>query len=279
MDVQQTIKQVSSRLEDAIDTVGQPVKPYLPALSRFLIVVTFYEDALRILCQWSSQHDFLAYTRGFPAGLSHLFLLLNVLAMIVFSSAIVAKRHVSISVYALAGVIVSQAIGYGLLFDMVFLFRNLSIMGGLLVCLSDSLLRKKKSSSTLFASLPSLTDMERHQYFLLAGRGLLVVLFFGFIAQGEWSLLRFMGSLLGLVACGMVVVGFRAKWSAAFLVALLCIMNVIVNNWWSVHHSDNYGRDVQKYNFFQCLSIMGGLLLLVSTGPGQLSYDEKKKEY
>jgi uncharacterized membrane protein YphA (DoxX/SURF4 family) len=154
-------------------------------------------------------------------------------------------------------------------------------MGGLLLCLSEDLLRssKHKKSKNLLASLPSLTETERHQYFQLAGRVLLVLLFVGFIFQGEWSLLRVLVSLVGFAACIMVVVGFRAKWSASFLVTFLCIMNVIVNNWWTVHHSNTYKRDVTKYNFFQCLSIMGGLLVLISIGPGHLSYDEKKKDY
>lgn len=151
-------------------------------------------------------------------------------------------------------------------------------MGGLLLCLSEALLRSKKSNSNLFAALPTLTENERHHYFQLAGRVLLVLLFLGFVFSGEWSLLRVLVALVGLTACIMVVVGFRAKWSASLLVTFLCIMNVIVNNWWSVQQS-KYTRDVTKYNFFQCLSIMGGLLLLISIGPGHLSYDEKKKDY
>jgi ER-derived vesicles protein len=43
------------QIEDAIEIHSQPLKPYLPALGRFLIVVTFLEDSLRIITQWNDQ--------------------------------------------------------------------------------------------------------------------------------------------------------------------------------------------------------------------------------
>lgn len=56
------IREQTSKIEDWLDTLSDPVKPYLPAIGRFLIVVTFLEDALRILTQWSDQlvylHDY-----------------------------------------------------------------------------------------------------------------------------------------------------------------------------------------------------------------------------
>lgn len=50
----------------------------------------------------------------------------------------------------------------------------------------------------------------------------------------------------------MVAVGFKAKWSAAFLVFVLSVFNVIANNFWSVH-SAHPQRDFLKYDFFQTL--------------------------
>jgi uncharacterized membrane protein YphA (DoxX/SURF4 family) len=102
-----------------------------------------------------------------------------------------------------------------------------------------------------------------------------------------------MFSLVGLSACIMVALGFKAKWSAGFLVVLLSIFNVFVNNWWSVHDKHPQ-RDFLKYvsprtflpfltpfsyryDFFQTLSIVGGLLLLVNMGAGGISVDAKKK--
>lgn len=56
------IREQTSKIEDWLDSLSDPVKPYLPAIGRFLIVVTFLEDALRILTQWSDQlvylHDY-----------------------------------------------------------------------------------------------------------------------------------------------------------------------------------------------------------------------------
>ncbi|GAA5803614.1 SURF4 family-domain-containing protein [Helicostylum pulchrum] len=271
------LKSTSERAEHFIGLVRAPIKPYLPAVSRFLIVATFYEDALRILWQWSDQVMYLELARFFPGYTAHAFLGFNAISMLVFATCIILKRQVGPSVAVLATVIIGQAIAYGLVFDLMFFLRNLSVTGGLLLCMSESILRKR-TKHTVFASLPQLTENERHKYFQLAGRVLLVLLFIGFIFNGEWNLVRMIVSLVGLAACGMVVVGFRAKWSATFLVSLLCIINMLVNNWWSVSHS-NYKRDFLRYDFFQCLSIMGGLLLLVSIGPGGLSYDEKKKEF
>lgn len=42
-------------VEDNVDIYTQPLKPHLPAIGRFLIVVTFLEDSLRIVSQWGDQ--------------------------------------------------------------------------------------------------------------------------------------------------------------------------------------------------------------------------------
>jgi uncharacterized membrane protein YphA (DoxX/SURF4 family) len=104
--------------------------------------------------------------------------------------------------------------------------------------------------------------------FLLAGRVLLIFLFLGFIFQGTWSIGRAFLSLFGLVACVMVAVGFKAKWSASFLVIILSIFNVAVNNWWSVH-SAHPARDFLKYVLFlRYLSRDASMCLYARWDPG-----------
>jgi len=49
------LQALSKQVEDNIEIYSQPLKPHLPAIGRFLIVVTFLEDALRIVTQWGDQ--------------------------------------------------------------------------------------------------------------------------------------------------------------------------------------------------------------------------------
>jgi hypothetical protein len=75
-------------------------------------------DALRITTQWSDQLWYLQrYVsssstddrhRKFPWGLSHLFLIINVLAMLSCSFGVISKKYPDYSVFGLLGVVVAQ---------------------------------------------------------------------------------------------------------------------------------------------------------------------------
>lgn len=143
---------------------------------------------------------------------------------------VIIRKHSDYAVGGLMAVVVTQALGYGLIFDLNFFLRNLSVIGGLLMVLSDSWVRKTKA----FAGLPDIDEKDRKMYFQLAGRVLLIFLFVGFVFSGQWSVGRIIVSLIGAIASIMVVVGFKAKFSATLLVVILSIFNIIVNNFWTV---------------------------------------------
>ena len=151
------------------------------------------------------------------------------------STLVIIRKYPEYAVFGLIGVVVTQALGYGLIFDLNFFLRNLSVMGGLLMVLSDSWVRKKFAP----AGLPLPAEKDRKKYIQLAGRILLILLFVGFIWSGDWGFARILVSLFGLVACVMVVVGFKAKWSAILLVVILSVFNLLVNNFWTVRTSPN----------------------------------------
>jgi hypothetical protein len=92
------------------------------------------------------------------------------------SYGVISKRFPEYAVGALLSVVVAQGayykptanltltllptgLGYGLIFDMSFFLRNLSVIGGLLMVLSDSLQKNKK----LFAGLPNISENDRRK--------------------------------------------------------------------------------------------------------------------
>ncbi|KAJ3343901.1 hypothetical protein HDU93_005184 [Gonapodya sp. JEL0774] len=274
------VKKYIDWFENLTDGASGFMKPYLPAIARFLLVVTFLEDSVRISWQWTDQRQYLERHRGFYWGFSHLFLAVNVLTMVSCSVLAVLKRRTELAVGGLFAVIITQSIGYGLILDANFFFRNLSVAGGLLMLLADSWNTRKNKS--ILSSIPfadNLSDTDRTKYIMLSGRLLLVFLFLSFVFGGkEWSVMRAVVSVVGLIGVVLVVVGFKTKWSAWFLITVLSISNVFLNNWWSLH-AHHPQRDFLQYDFFQTLSIVGGFLLLVQMGPGGLSMDEKKKAF
>lgn len=155
--------------------------------------------------------------------------------MLACSVLIIAKRYPEYATGGLLGVVLSQGFGYGLIFDFNFFLRNLSVIGGLLMALSDSLSQKKSS----LVGIPSMgvSDTDRKKYFQLFGRVLLVFLFIGFIFNGQSGLAKGLVSIFGLGACICVAIGYKARQSALFLVVVLTMFNMTVNAWWRVHAS------------------------------------------
>lgn len=270
------LDEISKKIESAMDQYLSPLKPYVPAIGRSFIVATFYEDALRIFTQWSEQVYYLHVYRKFWKWLTVVFLLANVLLMLAASTLLVARKHTMYATCVLVGVVFFQGVFYGLIFDSQFLLRNLSVVGGLILAFSDSIVRDKRALS--MPGLPQLNNKDNKKYFLLAGRLLLIFLFLGFVFSATWSFSRVLVILVGVAACTSIVVGYKTKVSAALLTILLFLYNVIVNQFWK-YSKFNANRDFLKYEFFQTLSIVGGLLIIVNAGAGELSIDEKKKIY
>jgi ER-derived vesicles protein len=77
--------------------------------------------------------------------------------MLVGSGAVITKRRTEYAVGGLLAVIIIQGFGYGLIFELNFFLRNLSVVGGLFMVFSDSMVSRKAT----FAGLPSITETDR----------------------------------------------------------------------------------------------------------------------
>jgi uncharacterized membrane protein YphA (DoxX/SURF4 family) len=74
----------------------------------------------------------------------------------------------------------------------------------------------------------------------------------------------------------LVIIGYKTKLSALTLVVLLGALNFYHNAWWNISSYEPL-MEVLKYDFFQILSVIGGLLMIVLHGPGSVSMDERRK--
>ncbi|RDW68645.1 hypothetical protein BP5796_09302 [Coleophoma crateriformis] len=266
------IKDLASKIEAFMSDLSYPLKPYMPAVGRFLIVVTFLEDAFTIITEWDNQLVFLSYYRGIYHGAAILILLTNAIAMVTCSFLVLAQRYVDYATGGLIWVVITQALCYGLISDFNYFLRNLSVLGGLLLVFADARTRKASSGP----GIPMIEEKDHKMYIQLASRVLMILTFFGFFASLEWSVFSFVISILGSALCAMVAIGYKAKTSAIVLVSLLSLLNLVLNDFWNLH-SNHPRKTFARYDFLQTLSVAGGLILLVKSGPGKYSIDEKKK--
>lgn len=131
---------------------------------------------------------------------------------------------------------------------------------------------------SIFAGLPSLGETSKHKtYMQLSGRVLLVFMLLTLL-RFEMSFLQLVQNVVGLSLVVLIAVGYKTKLACLVLAAWLSVINFYVNAWWT-YSSHKPMHDFLKFDFFQTLSVVGGLLLVVAIGPGGYSMDEHKKKW
>ncbi|XP_053988250.1 surfeit locus protein 4 homolog [Hylaeus anthracinus] len=266
-------QEVISKAEEIADQVIRNGKHILPTLARLCLIATFLEDGLRMWFQWSEQKEFIANSWNCGTFLATTFVLVNLVGQLGGCIMVIGRLKVSIACGILFFIVVLQTLAYNILWDITFLFRNLALIGALLLVLAES----RVEGRSLFAGVPSLGDNKPKNMLQLAGRILLAFMFITLI-RFEVSLLQIMQDIIGSTFMVLVTIGYKTKLSALLLVLLLTTLNFYHNAWWSIPEYKAL-RDFLKYDFFQTLSVIGGLLMIVSLGPGGVSMDEHKKEW
>ena len=139
------------------------------------------------------------------------------------------------------------------------------------------MVENRKEARSLFAGVPTIHNNAPKNYMQLAGRMLLVIMFLT-IVRYELSITSILQNLIGGICMLLVAVGYKTKLSALFLVLYLSFVNIYSNAFWRVAHNRAI-HDFLKYDFFQTMSVIGGLLYVVALGPGGVSLDARKKEW
>ncbi|XP_015783194.1 surfeit locus protein 4 homolog [Tetranychus urticae] len=261
------------KLEDTVDKVLRHSKHILPTLARLCLISTFIEDGFRMYLQWSEQREFMNMSWGCGYFLATMFVLFNLVGQLGGSIMVLIRYQVPYACFLLFSIIVVQTIGYSILWDLPFLLRNLSLCGAVLLLLAES----KQEGRSLFAGVPTLDENKPKNYMQLLGRILLVFMFIT-VLRFEFSLLQFIQIPVACSLMILVTVGFKTKLSAFVLVLWLTCLNFWLNAWWTLDLHKSV-RDFLKYDFFQTLSVVGGLLMVVYLGPGGVSIDDYKKRW
>lgn len=269
MDQQQMLGQA----EDIADKILRHGKHVLPHMGRICLVSTFLEDGLRMWTQWGEQRDYMDATWSCGWFIATMFVVINLIGQLGACGCVIARKQVPIACAVLGGIIVLQTVAYSILWDLKFLMRNLALGGGLLLLWAET----KTEVRTIFAGLPSTGENKEKTYMQLTGRVLLVFMFLTLL-RFEMSVLQLIQNVVGTALILMIATGYRTKLSALALVLWLTLLNIYLNPFWMIP-SYRPMRDFLKYDFFQTMSVIGGLLLVAALGPGSISMDAHKKKW
>ncbi|KAB1279808.1 Surfeit locus protein 4 [Camelus dromedarius] len=257
----------------ALDRFLRVTKQYLPHVARLCLISTFLEDGIRMWFQWSEQRDYIDSTWSCGYLLASSFVLLNLLGQLTGCILVLSRNFVQYACFGLFGIIALQTVAYSILWDLKFLMRNLALGGGLLLLLAES----RSEGKSMFAGVPTMRESSPRQYMQLGGRVLLVLMFMTLL-HFDASFFSILQNIVGTALMILVAIGFKTKLAALTLVVWLFAINVYFNAFWTIPVYKPM-HDFLKYDFFQTMSVIGGLLLVVALGPGGVSMDEKKKEW
>ena len=255
----------------------------LSALGRFLLVLTFIEDGMRIIIRWDSQMRYLTEHLRRPWVIAAMKLLACAVVELGGSALILRPRQMrpnlrSQSAYTLLVFLAVQPALFGAMGDAEFVGRSVGHIGGLLLLIwSERDRDKRRSGLGLEAWDGHGGGVEREDWMQLAGRALLTVVFLAHPLLQAWATPTTANICAGLGLFGLsvaVLVGFKTELSALVLMLVLGCSDSFLYAYWRLP-TGNPQRDIKKYFFFQTLAIMGGLILLALHGPGEVSVERK----
>jgi len=268
-----TQKEWLSWAEDKADLIARKGKHILPIVARACLVSTFFEDGFRMWTQWNEQREYMDISWGCGWFLATLFVVINLIGQLGGVVMVMLKLKAEVACGALFFIVVLQTIAYSILWDMQFLFRNLALVGALLLVLAES----RAEGKSMIPGIPSLGENKPKEYMQLIGRILLVFMFLTLL-RFDTSVMQIIQNIVGSVLMVLVTIGYKTKLSAFALTLWLFVLNVYFNAFWTID-SRKPMRDFLKYDFFQTLSVIGGLLMVIALGPGGVSMDEHKKRF
>jgi putative oxidoreductase len=83
-----------------------------------------------------------------------------------------------------------------------------------------------------------------------------------------------LGAIVFLVlGSSSVIAGFKTKWGAGLLLTFLILATYYFHDFWNFEQAEAQQQMIQ---FMKNLSLMGAMILLITTGPGPGSFDVRR---
>lgn len=275
VDANPVVQQVSH----ALNRVKRATKPYAPFMTRALLVLAFVEDAIHTLVEYKSQLHFFERELWIPRYVALMLILTSTSATLVGSVMVFFNKLEKNGAKLLLFATVYQQLIYGrhspiTSGNLGFLIRNLCLCGTLLLVMSA---QRVRDGLPALPGLPEMRDKhaQRHNVALLTRilMALLSVEMFDVIGWG-WSFIMCPIALA-------VVVGYKTDMMGALLMSFYVLATVSSKQFWRIDASAHvymaFKRDVMRFEFLQTVSILSGLLVLITTGPGALSLDDSMR--
>lgn len=262
-------------LEPHADAALRASRKYMKPVARALLLSTFVEDGFRMATQWGDQTAYIESAWGVGGAGAVLFVLTNLVGQLVPTAMVLARntdRQVRGGIFALAGVLALQMLAYDVLWSSQFFLRNTAVAGSLVLLYAETVMDKKSTH----AGLPEgLATTKAADYLQAAGRVMIVIMFLTMLHLSLTSPARMLMEGAELALMGCVAVGKQSKACALLLTGMMVLETSWYNAFW-MHAGESAVYDLKKYDFFQTLTVIGGLLLVVACGAGNISMDRKK---
>lgn len=259
--------------------------PVIRPFARLFLLCTFIEDAFRMAFQWDVQATHVSSEWQAEPWVGNSFVAFN-LAFQVFPCAIlllngavdVPKGLIQVCIAILIIVVLAQSVAYHVLWNLEFFLRNLAVIGALCLVGAEACDPEPQKGGILGKAAAIKTDEDEDEVsdiLRLSGRVMIALMFLTLIKFDTAQ--RIALECIAAVLLSLVVVGYKTKLSAVTLFIFLFIENAYLNDFFFHDPSENL-YDFKKFNFFQCLTVIGGLLMLVVLGPGAVSFDGEEKK-
>eukprot|EP00041_Stephanoeca_diplocostata_P025926 m.690915 g.690915 ORF g.690915 m.690915 type:complete len:331 (+) comp22852_c0_seq33:145-1137(+) len=273
---------VVTRAENAANATLKWCTPVIRPIAKIFMLSTFLEDSARMAFQWDVQVDHINEEWGTNKWVGTYFVAANLAFQVIPAAVLLLNGVVKVPsgiIQAMCALLVvmvlAQSVAYHVLWNIEFFFRNLAVIGAMCLVAAEATDPEPTKGGILDRDVDDDDEAEVADVLRLSGR-LLVVLMFVTLTKFDTAA-RIITEIIGMILLALLVIGYKTRLSAVSLFVLLMIENLTLNDFF-MHDSEDHLHDYKKFNFFQALTVTGGLMMLVALGPGAVSMDGEDKK-